>query len=206
MIIIHSSVLFISTINEFSSFSTALDGNVDIRTVTIQKHECESVELKLRDTLGDPMIYISNLDPTTPAARSGLLQVMPSGCADGASFSKDHSSLIHSSPGLAEKYTTLNHQSSPQFQTITLERGSAGLGFSIVGGFGSSHGDLPIYVKNIFPKGAAVEDGRLRRGDQLLTVNGQSLEGVTHSQAVELLRQTSGTVALQVLPKRLPTC
>ncbi|KAK7166395.1 hypothetical protein R3I93_006231 [Phoxinus phoxinus] len=226
-----------------SSLSThdSLDGNVDIRTVTVQKHECESVELKLRDTLGDPMIYISNLDPTTPAARSGLLQlgarvisingtsteslsvteassllrnssgavtlqVMPSGCADGASFSKDRSSLIHSSPGLAENYTTLNHQSSPQFQTITLERGSAGLGFSIVGGFGSSHGDLPIYVKNIFPKGAAVEDGRLRRGDQLLTVNGQSLEGVTHSEAAELLRQTSGTVALQVLPKRLPTC
>uniref|UniRef100_A0A8C2BHF1 PDZ domain-containing protein n=1 Tax=Cyprinus carpio TaxID=7962 RepID=A0A8C2BHF1_CYPCA len=94
---------------------------------------------------------------------------------------------------------------SPQFQTITLERGSAGLGFSIVGGFGSSHGDLPIYVKSIFPKGAAVEDRRLRRGDQLLKVNGQSLEGVTHSEAVELLRQTSGTVTLQVLSKTLPT-
>ncbi|XP_056121024.1 multiple PDZ domain protein [Rhinichthys klamathensis goyatoka] len=226
-----------------SSLSThdSLDGNVDIGTVTVQKHECESVELRLRETQGDPVIYISNLDPTTPAARSGLLQlgarvisingtsteslsvteasslvrnssgavtlqVMPSGCADGASFRKDRSSLIHSSPGLAENYTTLNHQSSPQFQTITLERGSAGLGFSIVGGFGSSHGDLPIYVKNIFPKGAAVEDGRLCRGDQLLTVNGRSLEGVTHSEAVELLRQTSGTVTLQVLPKRLPTC
>jgi len=37
MIIIHYSVLFISTINEFLSFSTALDGNVDIRTVTVQK-------------------------------------------------------------------------------------------------------------------------------------------------------------------------
>ncbi|XP_051720300.1 multiple PDZ domain protein [Ctenopharyngodon idella] len=226
-----------------SSLSThdSLEGNVDIRTVTVQKHECESVELRLRDTMGDPMIYISNLDPTTPAARSGLLQlgamvisingtsteslsvteassllrnssgavtlqVMPSGCADGASFSKDRSSLIHSSPGLTENYTTLNKQSSPQFQTITLEHGSAGLGFSIIGGFGSSHGDLPIYVKNIFPKGAAVEDGRLRRGDQLLTVNGQSLEGVTQSEAVELLRQTSGKVTLHVLSKRLPTC
>ncbi len=51
-----------------------------------------------------------------------------------------------------------------------------------------------------------MEDGHLHRGDQLLTVNGQSLEGVTHSEAVELLRQTSGTVTLQVLSKRLPTC
>ncbi|RXN25559.1 multiple PDZ domain -like protein [Labeo rohita] len=174
----------------------SVDENVDIRTVTVQKHECESVELRLRGTQGDGMIYISNLDPTTPAARAGLLQVMPSDCADGA---------IHSSHGLSENYNTHNHQSS-QFQTIILERGSAGLGFSIVGGFGSSHGDLPIYVKNIFPKGAAVEDGRLRRGVQLLTVNGQSLEGVTHSEAVELLRQTSGTVTLQVLSKRLPSC
>ncbi|KAL1282459.1 hypothetical protein QQF64_001262, partial [Cirrhinus molitorella] len=224
-----------------SSFSAhdSVDENVDIRTVTIQKHECESVELRLRSTQGDGMIHISNLDPTTPAACAGLLQlgarvvsingtsterlsvteastllrnssgavtlqVMPSGCADGAS--KDRSPLINSSPGLSENYNTHNHQSSSQIQTITLERGSAGLGFSIVGGFGSSHGDLPIYVKNIFPKGAAVEDRRLRRGDQLLTVNGQSLEGVTHSEAVELLRQTSGTVTLQVLAKRLPSC
>uniref|UniRef100_A0A671KT14 PDZ domain-containing protein n=1 Tax=Sinocyclocheilus anshuiensis TaxID=1608454 RepID=A0A671KT14_9TELE len=90
--------------------------------------------------------------------------------------------------------------------TITLERGAAGLGFSIIGGFGSSHGDLPIYVKSIFPKGAAVEDRRLRHGDQLLKVNGQSLQGVTHSEAVELLRQTSGTVTLHVLSKTPPTC
>ncbi|XP_052411425.1 multiple PDZ domain protein [Carassius gibelio] len=217
-----------------ASFSTydSVDENVDIRTVTVQKCECESVELRLRDGI----VYISNLDPTTSAARAGLLQlgarvisingtsterlsdteasallrnssgavtlqVMPSGCADGAS--KDQASVIHSSPGVN---TTHNHHSSPQLQTITLERGAAGLGFSIVGGFGSSHGDLPIYVKNIFPKGAAVEDRRLRRGDQLLKVNGKSLEGVTHSEAVELLRKTSGTVTLQVLSKTLPTC
>lgn len=38
------------------------------------------------------------------------------------------------------------------YKTITLERGSSGLGFSIVGGFGSPHGDLPIYIKTIFNK------------------------------------------------------
>ncbi|XP_043099362.1 multiple PDZ domain protein isoform X2 [Puntigrus tetrazona] len=226
-----------------SSLSTddSVDGNVDIRTVTVQKHEFESVELRSRGAREDSGIYISNLDPTIPAAHAGLLQLgarvisingtsaerlsvteastllrnssgavtlqlMPNGCADGAKIGKDRSSFIQSSPGLSENYNTHNHQSSPQFQTIALERGSAGLGFSIVGGFGSSHGDLPIYVKNIFPKGAAVEDGRLRRGDQLLTVNGQSLEGVTHSEAVELLRQTSGTVTLQVLSKPLSRC
>ncbi|XP_051558274.1 multiple PDZ domain protein isoform X3 [Myxocyprinus asiaticus] len=217
------------------SIHDSADGNLDIRTVTIQKHECESVELAVRDTQGDAMIYISNLDSTTPAARSGLLQlgarvisingtsteslsvteantllrnssgaitlqVMLSCSAGGSGFSKDQPSVIHSNN------STHNHQSSPQFQAIALERGSAGLGFSIVGGFGSSHGDLPIYIKNIFPKGAAVEDGRLCHGDQLLAVNGRSLEGVTHSEAVELLRQTSGTVTLQVLSNRLPTC
>lgn len=42
--------------------------------------------------------------------------------------------------------------SPPQYKTITLERGPDGLGFSIVGGHGSPHGDLPIYVKTVFGK------------------------------------------------------
>ncbi|XP_054906969.1 multiple PDZ domain protein isoform X8 [Poeciliopsis prolifica] len=87
----------------------------------------------------------------------------------------------------------------PQYKTITLERGPDGLGFSIVGGHGSPHGDLPIYVKTVFGKGAAAEDGRLKRGDQIMAVNGQSLEGVTHEEAVGILKRTKGTVTLTVL-------
>nr|XP_020467076.1 LOW QUALITY PROTEIN: multiple PDZ domain protein [Monopterus albus] len=87
----------------------------------------------------------------------------------------------------------------PQFKTITLERGPDGLGFSIVGGYGSPHGDLPIYVKTVFGKGAAAEDGRLKRGDQVMAVNGQTLEGVTHEEAVSILKRTKGTVTLTVL-------
>uniref|UniRef100_A0ABM5G843 InaD-like protein isoform X2 n=1 Tax=Pogona vitticeps TaxID=103695 RepID=A0ABM5G843_9SAUR len=88
---------------------------------------------------------------------------------------------------------------APQPKVIVLEKGSDGLGFSIVGGYGSPHGDLPIYVKTIFAKGAAADDGRLKRGDQILAVNGENLEGVTHEQAVTILKRQKGTVTLTVL-------
>uniref|UniRef100_A0A7N4PSM0 PATJ crumbs cell polarity complex component n=1 Tax=Sarcophilus harrisii TaxID=9305 RepID=A0A7N4PSM0_SARHA len=88
---------------------------------------------------------------------------------------------------------------TPQPKMIALEKGTDGLGFSIVGGYGSPHGDLPIYVKTIFAKGAAADDGRLKRGDQILAVNGEALEGVTHEQAVAILKRQRGTVTLTVL-------
>lgn len=75
-----------------------------------------------------------------------------------------------------------------------LERGTEGLGFSIVGGYGSQHGDLPIYVKTVYQTGAAAKDGRLKRGDQILAVNGKSLEGATHQDAVTVLTQATGKV------------
>lgn len=48
-------------------------------------------------------------------------------------------------------------------------------------------------------QGAAIEDGRLRHGDQITAVNGHSLEGVTHAEAVDILKRTKGTVVLTVL-------
>lgn len=42
-------------------------------------------------------------------------------------------------------------------------------------------------------------DGRLKRGDQILSVNGESLEGATHEQAVAILKKQRGLVTLSVL-------
>uniref|UniRef100_A0A3P9NAQ3 PDZ domain-containing protein n=1 Tax=Poecilia reticulata TaxID=8081 RepID=A0A3P9NAQ3_POERE len=72
---------------------------------------------------------------------------------------------------------------------ITLEKGCEGLGFSIVGGFGSPHGDLPIYVKT----GAAAVDGRLKRGDQILAVNGESLKASKVLKSQEKVGLGSGS-------------
>ncbi|XP_068250097.1 multiple PDZ domain protein-like isoform X3 [Palaemon carinicauda] len=87
-------------------------------------------------------------------------------------------------------------------RTIVLERRDDGLGFSIVGGFGSNLGDLPIYVKSVFERGAAAREGSLRRGDQILEVNGESLAGLTHADAVAILKEARGSVALTILPSK----
>jgi len=81
---------------------------------------------------------------------------------------------------------------------VVLERGADGLGFSVVGGHASPQGDLPIYVKTVFERGAAADEGSLRRGDMLRSVNGVSLASVTHQQAVQVLTNATGTVTLVV--------
>ncbi|KAM8880008.1 multiple PDZ domain protein isoform 2-T3 [Spinachia spinachia] len=132
------------------------------------------------------------------ATRTTRLQVA---AGYGGRSTKDH--IDEHAPSSGQPSGLSRFHSNPcarTYRTVALERGSSGLGFSIVGGFGSPHGDLPIYIKTIFSKGAAVEDGRLKRGDQIVAVNGHSLEGVTHGEAVDILKmKTRGTVVLAVL-------
>ncbi|XP_048867127.1 partitioning defective 3 homolog isoform X3 [Brienomyrus brachyistius] len=84
---------------------------------------------------------------------------------------------------------------------IHLKKGPEGLGFSITSRDVPLGGSAPIYVKNILPRGAAIQDGRLKAGDRLLEVNGVDVNGRTQEQIVGLLRATplGGSVTLVVL-------
>lgn len=64
------------------------------------------------------------------------------------------------------------------------------LGMRIGGGIGSNEGDTPIYVANIHPHGCIGKSKQLKKGDILLSVDGTSLCGLTHSQAVATLKAT----------------
>ncbi|XP_071534153.1 uncharacterized protein [Panulirus ornatus] len=73
--------------------------------------------------------------------------------------------------------------------TVHLTKGPHGLGFSITTRDNPAGGEAPIYIKNILPKGAAIEDGTLRIGDRLLEVNGVEVTGRSQSEVAGLLRQ-----------------
>ncbi|CAK9831640.1 Disks large 1 tumor suppressor protein [Anthophora retusa] len=88
-----------------------------------------------------------------------------------------------------------------EYEEIVLERGGAGLGFSISGGtdFGN---DTAIYITKLIPGGAASADGRLRVNDTLLQVNDVSVVDVPHAAAVDALKRAGNTVKLYVRRRR----
>ncbi|XP_041061981.1 discs large homolog 1-like protein isoform X3 [Carcharodon carcharias] len=87
-----------------------------------------------------------------------------------------------------------------EYEEITLERGNSGLGFSIAGGTDNPHiGDDPsIFITKIIAGGAAAQDGRLRVNDCILRVNDVDVREVTHSKAVEALKEAGSIVRLYV--------
>ncbi|RWS25120.1 PDZ domain-containing protein 2-like protein [Leptotrombidium deliense] len=102
--------------------------------------------------------------------------------------------------------------SQQNIHTVVFQKGPGekGLGFSIVGGVDSPKGQLGIFVKTIFPNGQAADsEGKLQEGDEILAVNGQPTQGLTHAQAITLFKRVKkGDVVMHIwrrvnLPKRM---
>ncbi|XP_047462465.1 disks large homolog 2 isoform X35 [Mugil cephalus] len=75
---------------------------------------------------------------------------------------------------------------------VVLHKGTTGLGFNIVGGEDGEG----IFVSFILAGGPADLSGELRRGDQILSVNGTDLRGATHEQAAAALKGAGQVVTI----------
>ncbi|KAM8969380.1 tyrosine-protein phosphatase non-receptor type 13 isoform X7 [Sarcophilus harrisii] len=131
------------------------------------------------------------------------------------SSSQDHQTKKEpSSMSTSTKMNLKKNSSAPpkpgDIFEVELSKNDNSLGISVTvlfekGGVntGVRHGG--IYVKAVIPKGAAESDGRIHKGDRVLSVNGVSLEGTTHKQAVEALRNTGQVVHLLLEKGQPPT-
>ncbi|XP_047379867.1 multiple PDZ domain protein isoform X9 [Sciurus carolinensis] len=85
-------------------------------------------------------------------------------------------------------------------RTVEIKKGPTdSLGISIAGGVGSPLGDVPIFIAMMHANGVAAQTQKLRVGDRIVTICGTSTEGMTHTQAVNLLKNASGSIEMQVV-------
>ncbi|XP_075052370.1 membrane-associated guanylate kinase, WW and PDZ domain-containing protein 3 isoform X2 [Mixophyes fleayi] len=87
------------------------------------------------------------------------------------------------------------HSQSLGCYPVELERGPRGFGFSLRGG---KEYNMGLFILRLAEDGPAIKDGRIHVGDQIVEINGEPTQGITHTRAIELI-QAGGTKVLLLL-------
>jgi C-terminal processing protease CtpA/Prc len=113
---------------------------------------------------------------------------------DSSSFNNHLSSI---------NMSALNTKKMGKIITVQLVKGPQGLGFKLAARDNCASGEYsPIYIKNILPKGAAITDGRLQRGDRLIEVDKMDMTKTTLHEAVNILRNTKLGACVELVVSR----
>ncbi|NXV20238.1 STXB4 protein, partial [Cepphus grylle] len=140
--------------------------------------------------------YGSHSDTTS--ARSSPTQLLAAKSTDSASSgssSRSQSPQLHPKDNLTTVSRNNCVPSPPPklakdsaFQIISICKGTS-LGLNIVGGINRNEGPL-VYIQEIIPGGDCHKDGRLKPGDQLVSINKQSMIGVSYEEAKSIINST----------------
>ncbi|XP_014858072.1 PREDICTED: membrane-associated guanylate kinase, WW and PDZ domain-containing protein 2 isoform X3 [Poecilia mexicana] len=110
-----------------------------------------------------------------------------------------HPPLLDYRPFAIPDYRMPPVQLSQDFDyfTVELEKSVKGFGFSIRGG---REYKMDLFVLRLAEDGPAIRNGRMRVGDQIIEINGESTRDMTHARAIELIK--AGGRRVRLLLKR----
>ncbi|XP_036894622.1 membrane-associated guanylate kinase, WW and PDZ domain-containing protein 3 isoform X4 [Sturnira hondurensis] len=89
------------------------------------------------------------------------------------------------------------HSQSLGCYPVELERGPRGFGFSLRGG---KEYNMGLFILRLAEDGPALKDGRIHVGDQIVEINGEPTQGITHTRAIELIQAGGNKVLLLLRP------
>ncbi|XP_074942179.1 protein scribble homolog isoform X39 [Phalacrocorax aristotelis] len=156
----------------------------------------------------EPGVFISKVIPRGLASRSGLRvgdRILEVNSIDLRHAT--HQEAVNALLSNTQELTMLVRRDPPPpgMQEIGIEKAPGEkLGISIRGGAKGHAGnpfdptDEGIFISKVSSSGAAARDGRLKVGMRILEVNHQSLLGMTHTEAVQILRSVGDALLVLV--------
>ncbi|KAG8037707.1 hypothetical protein G9C98_005918 [Cotesia typhae] len=179
------------------------EGSLGFSIIGGTDHSCTPFGAK------EPGIFISHVVPGGIAAKSGKLRmgdrILKVNGTDVTKATHQEAVMELLRPG-ESIVLTVQHDPLPENyqELVIVKEPGEKLGMHIKGGLRGQRGnpldhtDEGVFISKINSGGAAKRDGRLKVGMRLLEVNGTSLLGATHQEAVNILRCSGNTITLVV--------
>ncbi|XP_035717801.1 protein lap4-like isoform X9 [Vespa mandarinia] len=179
------------------------EGSLGFSIIGGTDHSCTPFGAK------EPGIFISHVVPGGIAAKSGKLRmgdrILKVNGTDVTKATHQEAVMELLRPG-DQIVLTVQHDPLPESyqELVIIKEPGEKLGMHIKGGLRGQkgnpldHTDEGVFISKINSGGAAKRDGRLKVGMRLLEVNGTSLLGATHQEAVNILRCSGNTITLVV--------
>ncbi|XP_018407261.1 PREDICTED: membrane-associated guanylate kinase, WW and PDZ domain-containing protein 1-like isoform X2 [Cyphomyrmex costatus] len=148
-----------------------------------------------RLNVGDHILAVNHIDITNVCHKDIVNLIKDSGYSVTLTIGYPLDDCC-SNTSLSQKDEPTGDGDGGQYHAVELTRGTRGFGFSIRGG--REFQNMPLFVLQIADNGPASIDNRLRIGDQIIEINGINTKNMTHTEAIEIIRNGGPSVRLLV--------